>query len=348
MAKNPMQRKITNAFLLGLVLMLLIAVAIGGVFFVLVLLPQQQERDADRAVSTMAYVAIREIEAGEPLLSGVNVELREVRTDAAAIGSLDSVTEEDMEVMLDMIEFFSNRTQQQREAALADARSVDRADLEIQFDRREQIISAVMMEAEFRLSMNTLVAVSPIEGNTIITNAMVRRGALPNDLRYVEYNMLTLPIDVNVGDYIDVRLTLPSGQDFVVISRKQIVDKHANTITLHLTEDEIMMMSSAIVESYVIRASNLYVVKYVDPVIQGAITPTYQVSDYIVALMSQNPNISAQAENAFWDRHHGVLRTHIEYYLHRYENDRIRNIETRMAEQIQRSRDARQQFLGHQ
>ena len=34
------------------------------------------------------------------------------------------------------------------------------------------------------------------------------------DLRTQEYNMIALPTTLAEGDYIDIRLTLPNGQDY--------------------------------------------------------------------------------------------------------------------------------------
>ena len=35
-----------------------------------------------------------------------------------------------------------------------------------------------------------------------------------NDVRKQEYNMFVLPTDLQNGDYIDIRLMLPSGTDY--------------------------------------------------------------------------------------------------------------------------------------
>ena len=59
-------------------------------------------------------------------------------------------------------------------------------------------------------------------GTILGTNLVYEDEQLTSDVRYVEYNMLVLPTTVAVGDYIDIRLTLPNGQDLIVISKKQI------------------------------------------------------------------------------------------------------------------------------
>ena len=69
-----------------------------------------------------------------------------------------------------------------------------------------------------------------------------------NDVRKQEYNMLVLPMDLVTGDYIDIRLMLPSGQDYIVIAKKEVtipniggVDSQS-TIWVNLSEGEILHM----------------------------------------------------------------------------------------------------------
>lgn len=88
--------------------------------------------------------------------------------------------------------------------------------------------------------------------------------------RLQEFNMITLPSDLDVGDYIDVRIRFSTGEDYAVVVGKKIEslgasEEKSNTIFLRLNEEEIVRMSSAIIESYVKGGINLYANKYVDP-----------------------------------------------------------------------------------
>jgi len=74
--------------------------------------------------------------------------------------------------------------------------------------------------------------------NSVVTIDSIVRGdkAVTDDTRLIDLNMLTLPIDVNVGDYIDIRLSLANGQDFIVASKKEVINLFGNTISLNLKE----------------------------------------------------------------------------------------------------------------
>jgi len=93
----------------------------------------------------------------------------------------------------------------------------------------------------------------------------------PNlDTRLQEFNMITLPSDLNVGDYVDIRIRFATGEDFIVLVGKKIeafgaTGSSSNTIFLKLNEEEINRMASAIIESYINNGIKLYANKYVDP-----------------------------------------------------------------------------------
>ena len=53
---------------------------------------------------------------------------------------------------------------------------------------------------------------------TIISKEMIYidEDKITNDVRREEYNMITLPIDLQSGEYVDIRLMLPTGENYIV------------------------------------------------------------------------------------------------------------------------------------
>lgn len=90
-----------------------------------------------------------------------------------------------------------------------------------------------------------LVAKVAMKANTVVTSDMLTtsQSKTTNDVRYVEYNMLTLPTTLAVGDYIDIRFTLPNGQDLIVVSKKEVKSIVGDTIGLEMSEGDIVMLS---------------------------------------------------------------------------------------------------------
>ena len=69
-----------------------------------------------------------------------------------------------------------------------------------------------------------------------------------------------------------------------------------SSIWLKLREDEILLMSNAIVESYIIPGAKLYVTAYVEPGLQDAATPTYIPSNEVIGVINRDPNIIQKAK----------------------------------------------------
>ena len=177
-----------------------------------------------------------------------------------------------------------------------------------------------------------------------------------NDVRKQEYNMIILPADLETGDFVDVRITFPSGIDYIVVSKKQVeipniggVDS-TDTVWMNLTEDEILAMSNAIYEAYQLTGSKLYINKYSEPGMQEAATPTYPVKREVLQLIEGNPNIVNEAKNALYTRYNDSQATQrtdiINRELENVGEQGQTNIQTKVEESITNSKSTRQQYLN--
>lgn len=174
------------------------------------------------------------------------------------------------------------------------------------------IINSNREKEYVELATPPLVAKIEMRANTVVTSSMLVKSdeKTTADLRIQEYNMLQLASQIAIDDYIDIRFRLPSGQDYIVVSKKKVeipqiegVDS-VNTIWVQLTEDEILAMSNAIVENYMIEGSLLYTTKYVEPGTQDKAIPTYVPSAEVQLLMRNNdPNIVETAKNELLKRY---------------------------------------------
>ena len=172
---------------------------------------------------------------------------------------------------------------------------------------------------------------------------------IQNDVRLQEFNMITLPSQMSVGDYIDIRLTIPTGQDYVVLTKKQVVNCDTDTVWINLSEDEILTMNNAIVESYIMTGSNLYAVTYTEPGLQTEAIPTYPVSSVVVSTMAKNPNILDEAIEEFNRRNAEndptEDRAAIDRNISSYNETRLENIETGVQEQKLKAQEKRLQYI---
>lgn len=170
-----------------------------------------------------------------------------------------------------------------------------------------------------------------ISAKTVITEDMLstEETAVSNDLRQQEYNMIVLPSTLADGDTIDIRLRLPNGADYIVLSKKKVklADLNgavsATTILINVTEDQILTMSAAIVDAYKISGSKLYATKYTAPGLQAVATATYIPSNDTINLIDKDPNIVTTARNALitrYNENYSTYRTGIQSTINSIES----------------------------
>ena len=213
------------------------------------------------------------------------------------------------------------------------------------------------------LGTNMIAKISMTRG-TVLSKEMVYidETVTGNDVRKEEYNMFILPTDLVTGDYVDVRLLLPSGTNYIVVSKKKVeiptvagVDS-TDTISIELSEDEINMISSAIVDAFRYNGAKLYVNKYTEPGLQEASIPTYPVNYDVLQLINGNPNILEEARNALWNRYNATDSSGVQTQAEQRTNvidaginadpeQSQSNLESNMNESITDAVTTRQEYL---
>ena len=200
-----------------------------------------------------------------------------------------------------------------------------------------------------------LIAKMNMNQNTVLTLEMLSLGSLLTaDIRQQEYNAVVLPVDLTSGDYVDIRLQLPNGQDFIVVSKKMVElpviegMESETTIWMNLSEEEILTMSCAMVEAYRINGSKLYATKYTDPGMQEASTPTYPISAETYALVLADPNVADVAEEKLLERYTeafvNIRNNTINSELSKDTNSET-NVTTNMNESIVMTQEERKEYL---
>lgn len=263
MAVNPMQRKANNSFLLGILITLLITGAIIAFLFMQIS-KLNKEKKEEEAKKVYAYVITTEVK------SGSEIQASNVQGIEMSLNSPSSI-------------IYSSKTKDQNGKEIADTTGQ---------------LFPTGLKAKVDLHPGTVVTSDLTYEDEIITA----------DIRKQEYNIITLPTQLETGEYVDIRLRLPNGQDFIVVSHKQVEIpiingvNSENCIWMNLDEVEILNMSGAIVEAYMMNGAKLYATRYVEAGIQDAATVTYLPSNEIIDLMNKDPNAVQEAKNALFAR----------------------------------------------
>ena len=344
MATNPMQRKARNSFLLGMLLMLVISGAVIALLFMQLMNLQKKEKET-MAASVNAYVLNQDVSSGQvittDMLSTQVVNRNLVPSNATSdISIIENYSLQDKEGN----DVYTKIENGQAKLFIKIA-SKNNKEYELKLsDTNNYYIEEGTEKTYVDLNSVPLVAKVTMKKNTLITTELLSKSdnMVQDDRRKQEYNMLVLPTDLATGDYIDVRLMMPSGQDFIVVAKKEVelpviggVDS-PDTIWINLTEDEILHMSCAIVDAFQKNGAKLYATKYTEAGMQAAATPTYPLNESTLDILQNDPNVLEKAMNAIRSRYSSSdmtkLRSNINSIIEKEADQANANLETNMQE----------------
>ena len=355
MATNPMQRKARNSFLLGVLCTLVLA---GLVIALLILqLKNYKEKEAEeQANSVKVWVLSQDIISGQVITTDMLIQqvTNKNLVPSNAIGDMSILSNyslSDKEGNEVITEYKNNV------ATLYLSKNGTKYEIKTEDETGSYYIEKNGEKDYIELSEDPIIAKVNMNKNSIITIDMISKSTekTTDDLRKQEYNMLVLPTQLETGEYIDIRLSLPSGQDYIVVSKKQVEIPQINgidsedTIWIKLTEDEIITMNNAIVDAFRMLGSKLYVTTYTEAGIQTAATPTYVPTGEVMQLISDNPNIVQIAKNTLISRYNanqGTVRNNvINPSINSNGEEGEDNLKTKVEESITNSKENRKEYL---
>ena len=190
-----------------------------------------------------------------------------------------------------------------------------------------------------------LTAGSPVLRDTVSTSD----STLTDDERLMEFNMIVLPSELENGDFVDIRFSLPDGTTYIVLSKKYVEQTDATGIWMKLTEEEILMLNSAIVETYQITGARLYAVQYTEPGLQEAAIETYSPRSDVLTLFYSDSNIVEEARNELTSKLNGIYneqRPNIDGYLNGLDSDELNSsVEAGNEQENEAMSTARDEFV---
>ncbi|NLZ80691.1 MAG: hypothetical protein GX913_02635 [Clostridiales bacterium] len=138
-----------------------------------------------------------------------------------------------------------------------------------------------------------------LKRDTVMNVSLVQKGALPtDDMRKISFSYIDIPLDLKVNDYVDVRITFPNGEDYIVVEQKKVLELSENTqenqtiplLGICVTEEELLKLSSAKVDLEVFSGTRVYAVQYMGEYQEKAAT-NYPLNQFVYEQIGWNPNI---------------------------------------------------------
>lgn len=130
-----------------------------------------------------------------------------------------------------------------------------------------------------------------MSSGTIFTSSLIMDRELQKDERELDIVFTEIPIGLEPGDYIDVRISFPLGQDYIGMTKKRVVGIYDNVLKLIVSENDIYTYESMKTDMSVYSATKLYSTRYVEAGIQDAAQNYYPVSNDVLKVELQDPNI---------------------------------------------------------
>ena len=311
MAINPMQRRARTSFFQGALLALVIMLVV-----VLLLVKELKSiNDAKEALeqaNSEVYVAASDLKSGVAINMDEDFVLETVRTNVDSSMVISSDDWEFTDENGDIVPKYA--------------------------EDGTQIYKTLKMKID-------------VPAGTIVTKEMIYEEGheTVNSERIQEYNMIILPSTLKNGDHIDIRLTMPTGQDYIVLSKKEVIGTTDTGLWLNVTEEEILTMNNAIVESYILPGTKLYAIPYTEAGMQAAAVPTYQVGLDVLALIEKDPNITDKARTELWARYNSEARVnYFDIPLSTYvqqQQDRDNAVQGGFQEEVQKVQEDRAAFV---
>ncbi len=406
MAKNPMQRKAQNSFLLGMLITLLIT---GAIIALLVVQLTKLQNTAKKEQNDKIKVCVlnADVKSGQVItqdlvevksvnkdvvpsnsfvndvnnlnnysfedITGTSIETIKVRENENTVVDklalpITNENEEDNEIKYRIIETTDNENYYYKNNQEAVSNKVTTKSGTTEEERDSKTGKTIYKvntkqgesDQEVKVDIRSIPIIAKVEikANSVITSSLITKSdeKVSDDIRKVEYNMIELPSQIESGQYIDIRLKLPNGTDFIVVSDKQVTIPEVdgvpslNTISLNMSETEILTLSCAIVECYKIEGSILYASEYVEPGLQTAAKETYLPNEDTILLIRTDPNCVVEAANAIISRFNSSeqknpVRNPIQSGLNQNAEQATDNAVSNLQAELQKAQEERQKYL---
>lgn len=138
-------------------------------------------------------------------------------------------------------------------------------------------------------------ALVDIRSGSFVDKAMVNQSGPVEQLREVCFDGVLISENTKNHDVVDIRIRYSNGEDYVVLSGKQIrLDEgDYRHCYLRVEEEELLLMAAALVDADCFEGAVIYTTKYIESSIQEKSEVTYLPSEVLLELMEQSPNVLA-------------------------------------------------------
>lgn len=164
-----------------------------------------------------------------------------------------------------------------------------------------------------------------VKGTSLNSQCVRTEAEVTDDVRIQDFDFMEVNSMIQQGDYIDIRIVYPSGEDYIVANHKEVLDLRAEEavenladkstkLFLQITEVEILRIASAYVDLIYYPGTKIYVVSYLDPFQEAGIV-NYPVNPQVFELLGWNPNVVNYTACEQEQQKREILEEHLSAYV---------------------------------
>lgn len=135
-----------------------------------------------------------------------------------------------------------------------------------------------------------------LTAGTLLTEDVIMDSPINSDYRSFDVITSYNPIGLEVDDYVDIRFITPMGEDYVAISHKRVEGVYNGILKLSLSEYDIMVYNSLVVDKILLEGSIIYSTKYLEPGGQEPAIESYPLSGEVMRVALSSPNVGRKID----------------------------------------------------
>lgn len=166
----------------------------------------------------------------------------------------------------------------------------------------KKIDESDLLPIDVPISMVTNLTLDPAEligkyfktsltSGTAISSDVVYTDEITDDQRLLDVVVHNIPVGLKEGSFVDVRITLPKGEDFIAMAHKKVHTISGGVLKLVVTEKDIHTYNSMLIDSLIYPGTTLYAIEYLEGGIQSGADTYYPLSSNVLAIAQKDPNL---------------------------------------------------------
>lgn len=165
------------------------------------------------------------------------------------------------------------------------------------------------------------------KGTVLYKQCVYEEQEYASDMRERTYSFMKINENITEGDYVDIRITYPDGEEYVVAQHKKVISLNRaaeqqetqelqtlDSICVNVNEEELLRIASAYVDTVFYPGSSVYVIAYLDR-FQEPSEVNYPVNASVYELLGWNPNAISYKPSETEQNNRTVLEGHLANFI---------------------------------